>query len=156
MLLLAALLLSGSSMTVSAQERQTEKAAEAAKIRQTLLSGKYKIDIKRAVPFAERTIDLTPSYSIAVRNDSLFSDLPYYGRAYSIPYGGGKGLTFNAPLSHYKVKTTKKGRTDISFKCRTEEDTYDFTLRVYDNGNSSVDVSMLNRQPIGFHGEIAD
>ena len=43
-----------------------------------------------------RSRALTSDYSIEIRNDSVFSYLPYFGVAYNVPYGGGKGLIFNA------------------------------------------------------------
>jgi len=38
---------------------------------------------------------LTSPYSVEIRNDSIISHLPYYGRAYSIPYGGGDSSFFS-------------------------------------------------------------
>ena len=35
---------------------------------------------------------LTSDYSLEIRNDSVYSYLPYFGVAYNVPYGGGKGL----------------------------------------------------------------
>ena len=51
---------------------------------------------------------LTSDYSLEIRNDSVYSYLPYFGVAYNVPYGGGKGLNFSAPLSEYTSTYSKK------------------------------------------------
>ena len=77
-------------------------------------SENYKIDVNTAMPMRGRSIPLTSSYSLTIRNDSVISYLPYYGRAYSIPYGGGDGLNFKAILQKYKWKWIKRN-TVIKF-----------------------------------------
>ena len=76
------------------------------------------------LPMKGRSRSLTSNYSVEVRNDSVFSYLPYFGEAYNIPYGGGKGLIFNAPISQYQTKHLKKGKVQINFKVNNEEDKY--------------------------------
>ena len=93
-------------------------------------------------------------YSLEIRNDSVISYLPYYGRAYSIPYGGGNGLNFKAPLKEYNMKLDKKGNSVITFTARNPEDKFDFRVKVYSNGSTSIDVNMQNRQSISFQGEL--
>lgn len=89
-----------------------------------------------------------------IRNDSVISYLPYYGRAYSIPYGGGEGLNFKAPLTDYKLEWDKKETAKIKFSARSEEDRFDFSIDVFSNGSSSIFVNMQNRQSISFQGEL--
>ena len=101
-----------------------------------------------------RSIPLTSLYSLEIRNDSVISYLPYYGRAYSIPYGGGNGLNFKAPLKEYNMKLDKKGNSVITFTARNPEDKFDFRVKVYSNGSTSIDVNMQNRQSISFQGEL--
>ena len=47
-----------------------------------------------------------------------FSQLPYFGRAYSIPYGGGQGLMFNAPIDQYTMAMGKRGAAKINFTAK--------------------------------------
>ena len=72
-------------------------------------SENYRIDINTAYPRRGRMIPLTSIYSVTIRNDSVFSQLPYFGRAYSIPYGGGQGLMFNASIDQYTMAMGKRG-----------------------------------------------
>ena len=108
----------------------------------------------RALPARGRSVTLTSPYSVEIRNDSVISYLPYYGRAYSIPYGGGEGLNFKAPLTDYKLEWDKKETAKIKFSARSEEDKFDFIIDVFSNGSSSIFVNMQNRQSISFQGEL--
>ena len=80
--------------------------------------------------------------------------LPYYGRGYNIPYGGGEGLDFDAKIEDYQQKTGKKGNYEIKFSARTREDFYTFYIDVYNNGSSSIHVNMQRRQSIDFLGNL--
>ena len=74
---------------------------------------------------------LTSDYSLEIRNDSVYSYLPYFGVAYNVPYGGGKGLNFSAPLSEYTSTYSKKGNAKITLKVRNEEDNYLYNIIIY-------------------------
>ena len=67
----------------------------------------------QTMPIRGRNITLSTPYPLEIRNDSVFSYLPYYGRAYSVPYGGGSGLIFNAPLKEYTMDLDNKGKAVI-------------------------------------------
>ena len=95
--------------TLSAQQSKKEKKEPVMKL---IESENYKIDVNTAMPMRGRSIPLTSSYSLTIRNDSVISYLPYYGRAYSIPYGGGDGLNFKAILKEHNVQN----RQSISFQ----------------------------------------
>ena len=103
------LLITAMSMpTLSAQTKKEKKELKKQAVEKLVTSGKYKINVNRALPARGRSVTLTSPYSVEIRNDSVISYLPYYGRAYSIPYGGGEGLNFKAPLTDYKLEWDKK------------------------------------------------
>ena len=97
--------------TLSAQSKKEQKKEAVKKL---IESENYKIDVNTAMPMRGRSIPLTSSYSLTIRNDSVISYLPYYGRAYSIPYGGGDGLNFKAILKEYNMEMDKKGNAVIT------------------------------------------
>lgn len=148
------LITAAGSSTLSAQSRREKKELRKQAVEKLIESGKYKIEVDKAFPARGRSVSLTSPYSIEIRNDSVFSYLPYYGRAYSIPYGGGEGLNFKAPLADYKPEWNKKGTAVIQFTARSPEDRFDFKVDVFDNGSSSIYVNMQNRQAIHFLGEL--
>ena len=117
------LLITAMSMpTLSAQTKKEKKELKKQAVEKLVTSGKYKINVNRALPARGRSVTLTSPYSVEIRNDSVISYLPYYGRAYSIPYGGGEGLNFKAPLTDYKLEWDKKETAKIKFSARSEED----------------------------------
>ena len=149
------LLITAMSMpTLSAQTKKEKKELKKQAVEKLVTSGKYKINVNRALPARGRSVTLTSPYSVEIRNDSVISYLPYYGRAYSIPYGGGEGLNFKAPLTDYKLEWGKKETAKIKSSARSEEDKFDFSIDVFSNGSSSIFVNMQNRQSISFQGEL--
>ena len=117
-----------------------EKAAEqAAMVRNMLSERHYRIGVNFMYPFRGSSRSLISDYFIEVRNDSLISHLPYFGEAYDLPYGGGQGLNFSERIGSY---------ADYS------EDIFIYTINVFDNGRSSIDVRSRKRDPISFSGEM--
>ena len=140
--------------TLSAQTKKEKKELKKQAVEKLITSGKYKIDVNGALPARGRSVMRTSPYSVEIRNDSIISHLPYYGRAYSIPYGGGEGLNFKAPLTDYKLDWDKKGTAKIKFTARSTEDKFDFDIDIFSNGSSTIFVNMQNRQSINFQGEV--
>lgn len=114
----------------------------------------YKVDFDRAYPMSAPTLPLNYPYFVSVIGNRVESFLPYFGRAFTIPYGGGEGLRFEAPISDYRERVRKNGSREISFRARTNEDRYDFTLTVFPLGQCDLNISPGLKQPISFSGEI--
>ena len=141
--------------TLSGQNKKEKKELKKEAVTGVLESANYKINVDAALPMGGQYITLSTPYSLEVKNDSLFSYLPYYGRAYNIPYGGGKGLIFNALIENYRMDIHPKGNAAIRFSARSPEDYCNFHIKVFDNGSVTIDVTMQKRQAISFRGEIA-
>ena len=140
--------------TLQAQNREERKELKEQTVKEKIESENYRIDINTAYPRRGRMIPLTSIYSVTIRNDSVFSQLPYFGRAYSIPYGGGQGLMFNAPIDQYTMSMEKRGAAKINFTAKSPEDQFKFRITIYSNGSSSIDVDMQNRESISFSGDL--
>ena len=84
-------------------------------------NGRFTIEVDRALPMGGRTVHLTTPYSLEMRGDSAISYLPYFGRAYSLPYGGGDGMRFEESINDYQSTFDKKGTARIKFVARTKE-----------------------------------
>lgn len=153
-LLLLLALLPGMGTPLSAQSRKEKKEQKKEAVVRSIRSGHYKIDVQTALPKSGPSVPLSARFSLEIRNDSVLSDLPYFGRAYSIPYGGGDGLQFSAPVQGYTVEIDKKGTADIRFMVRNSEDQYEFSTKIYSNGSTSIQVNMQRRQSINFHGQL--
>lgn len=139
-----------------AQSKQEKKEQKEQAVKTVMESGRFTIDVNRAIPMKGRSVNLTSPYSLELRGDSVVSYLPYFGQAYSVPYGGGKGLRFDAPISEYKLSYKKKGVAEIQFRARTDEDYYTFNISVFPTGSATIHVTPVNKQSITFYGEVAE
>lgn len=146
------LLLGGQSL--SAQSKQEKKEAKEKAVKEQIESGHFRIQVDRAIPAAGRAVNLTTLYSLELRGDSVMAYLPYFGRAYSLPYGGGEGMSFEAPASEYELTYDKKEAARIRFKARTDEDLYTFNLRVFPGGSATINVIPVHKQAIQYQGEL--
>lgn len=139
-----------------AQSKKEKKEQKENEVKELLDSGRYTIEVNRALPVGGSSINLTSPYSLELRDDSVISYLPYFGRAYTVPYGGSNGLRFDEPVTNYSITYDKKKKKAlVKFEVRTSEDNYTYSVDVFMNGNSIIHVQPLNKQSITFHGEIA-
>ena len=148
---LALVLLSGCA---TSEERAARAAEQAAKVKTALTERNYKISVDRMYPMRGSSKTVSYGYSVEVRNDSLISYLPYFGRAYSVPYGGGKGLNFSERIGSYEEALLKNGKHHIEIGVTNEEDTYLYTIDVFDNGSSTIAVQSRQRESISYSGRI--
>lgn len=151
--IIAALTLASCSTAdnVARDERRREKAGMVA---ESIESGRYRVGIRTAYPIRGAAVQVTGDYGLEVSGDSVTVYLPYFGRGYTLPYGGGKGLNFKALTTEYDVRKMKRGRTRVEFSTRNDEDTYRFTVDVFDNGQVSIDVQPQQRSRISYSGEL--
>lgn len=116
----------------------------------------YKIVVDYMLPVQGTSKALNTNYSLTVKGDTLISYLPYFGRAYSVPYGGGAGLNFDAFLFDYEAASDEKGIVRIRFKSKSEGDIYRYQIQIFDNGKATIYVDSNNRQSITYYGKLDD
>ncbi|MCD8194077.1 MAG: DUF4251 domain-containing protein [Tannerellaceae bacterium] len=138
-----------------AQSKKELKAEKEQLVKQLVENDCFHIKVDRAIPQQGGSKYLTSPYSVEICGDTVKSYLPYFGRAYSVPYGGGKGLIFDSQITDYKRTYDKKGTANIRFSTRTEEDNYKFQIEIFTNGSARINVVPVNRQPISFHGDVS-
>jgi hypothetical protein len=152
---LAAVVLAAAGCGTSKQAVMSEAdMVTAAQIDTMLAERLYTVYFQRAYPMGGPSFMLTHPYFISVIDDRVESFLPYFGRAYTIPYGGGEGLRFAAPISDYTDEVKRNGRRVISFDAATREDRYRFSLTVFPVGSCNLTVTAGQKQSISFSGEI--
>jgi hypothetical protein len=127
-----------------------------AQVKQQIESQRYSISVDYMLPNRAAARSLTTLYSLAVRGDTLISYLPYFGRAYSIPYGGGSGLIFTATLIDYSFSFNYKGTARISLRARSESDIFLFYIEVFSNRRANIRVTSNNREGISFSGQLEE
>jgi len=151
--LISLVVISWSSCAIS-EEKAAQMADLSANVTNALNNRDYKIAIDRMYPMRGSSRHVSFGYSVEVKNDTLVSYLPYFGRAYNVPYGGGKGLNFSAPIGSYQEFMIRNGLRRIEICVTNDEDTYLYTIEVFDNGSSSVDVRARQRERISYSGNV--
>jgi hypothetical protein len=151
--LLAMVMMTSCGITSKATLSEVDKAN--AEVVTSMLENKvYKMDFDRASSMARASFSLNYPYYVSVIHDRVESFLPYFGRAYNVPYGGGEGLNFTAPISDYKMTQDRKGRWVVTFDARTTEDLYQFRIEIYPAGSTYLSVSSTQKQVMSFNGKV--
>jgi len=140
--------------TLTSAERAERDAKTAQAVKKALTERQFTVDIQMMYPRRGKAVNVTSDYSLQVKGDTLVSYLPYFGRAYNVPYGGGKGLNFTAPIKEYQAVKGSKGNTQVLIRVDSEEDILTYTLDIFSNGSTSIDVTARNRESISYSGQM--
>jgi len=137
---------------VFGQDKQpTKSEIKAEKVEKSIKSGRYEITVNQVNPMTGRVRHLTSDYSVRISGDSCYVYLPYFGRAYSLPYGGDGGIKVTNVMENYKMNKEGKSYT-ISFSAKGNDDTFRFSVSVWINGSTEINVTSNNRQTISYSG----
>ena len=148
------IMMAGLMVVACATLTPAEKAELTKKVNAALDDRHYTINIRTMSPMRGPTRTVTNPWTVEVKGDTLVSYLPYIGRAYNVPYGGGKGLNFSAPIADYQETVGAKNIRHIRLTVNNDEDSYLYTFAVYDNGNTSIDIQSKERDAISFSGDM--
>ena len=152
MVLLTMMLVACSSLTPAEKAERRAKRAQA--VEQALAARHYRVSVNMMYPRNGKAKTVSSDYGLEVKGDTLVSYLPYFGRAYNVPYGGGKGLNFTETFTEYHSKKLSNGATQVLIKVKNEEDVYDFILEIFDNGSTSIDMNSRERESINYSGNM--
>lgn len=139
---------------ITTAERDAMEALKARRVDSLVGSRYFGIEVNAAFPQRGSMQRLNYDYGIQVHGDTLRSYLPYFGRAYQIPYGGGKGLDFEAPMKRWELQEGKNGQKKLVMWAENEEDAYVYTLKIYSGGNIDLTVDSRQRDRIHYTGRI--
>lgn len=134
--------------------KEQMRAARAQHVRECIDNKDFKIVVDRMYPLRMPVKHLTSLYSLEVKGDTIVSYLPYFGRAYYVPYGGGKALNFTGIMDYCERQQGRNDETFIEIGVTNDEDTYVYLITIFDNGTTSIDVRARNREQISFSGEM--
>lgn len=131
----------------------TTSPEDAVKIQERLDARSFRVDVEFMLPRRGGQQALTSPYGITVNDGRIISALPYVGQAWDLPYGGGKGLNFQAPIDTYMEERTANKRT-IVITTDNEEDYVVYRLEVYNNGKADLMVRSQHREQIDYRGRL--
>jgi hypothetical protein len=138
-------------LTGTAQNKKDKKA----QIKSIVEAQNYVFKAQSALPTAGAVRQLNGDYDLRISKDTIFSDLPYFGRAYTAPLNPSEGpLRFISTDFQYSIATRKKGGWNVTITPKDVQDPRQLNMSIFDNGTASVVVTSYNRQPISFNGYV--
>lgn len=149
------------SMPALAQNsKKSEKAARLEEHFQTTLrlieSGQFHIEIDRVYPQSGHDVSrFNPSGYITITDTLAKGRLPFFGRAYSLPYGEGGGIEFDGPVRDRKMQIKQKRKTHFilyAFTVSGKNDIYEISLNIGPEGECTVNLISNNRTQISYSG----
>jgi len=150
-MLLSIVLTAGCS---SSRLTKAEKASMEAAVREALDNRQFTVEVNYVLPSNGKAHFLSSQYELTIDHEMINSYLPFFGRAYNIPYDGGKGLIFKSTISEYVEKRDETNKTMIKIKTSNDEDRYDYYIEVFPSGKANITVMSMRRQQIAFQGEL--
>lgn len=156
LLLWTALMLPASAQKKQAIQAQSEKQFQ--QMTELVNSLHFEIKIDRVYP--QNGMDVSrfnPEGVISITDSTAKGHLPYFGRAYSLPYGGDSGIEFDNKIknSEIEIKERRKRKTILyRFEVPAKNDLYRFILTISPNGTTRVEMNSNNRTPISYSGDI--
>ncbi len=161
---LAALLLFAPAPPAIAQklskEEKARQAEEAFKSIRTLIESRaFQIEINRVFPASGKDVSrFNPRGKISINDTLAKGHLPFFGRAYSLPYGESGGIEFDGKIRDEKIKTIekKKKRSIVyTFSVTGKNDHYQFTIEAAGGNNCTVSLNSNNRAHISYSGTVS-
>lgn len=143
----------GITGSMSKAERQIYVANQ---VYDNLSNRQYTIEVDAMKPLRGSMRMLNDRYELTVKADTVVSYLPYFGDVYRVnPYSQQIGLNFTGTIYDYVATMVQQGQYRISFKTKTQEDTYVYNIDLYDNGKSDINVYGDFHDAISFTGQMA-
>ncbi|WP_243232620.1 DUF4251 domain-containing protein [Flavobacterium pectinovorum] len=131
-LLVLLVILSPLSLPVLAQEKskkelKAERELQKRKEIQALVDSKnFVFEAQKVIPQGGRFLNLDyNTYFLKFNETKTTCDLPFFGRAFNVPYGGGDGgikfegvpedISIEKKKKSYNIKATVKGKDDVYY-----------------------------------------
>lgn len=139
----------------SAAKKKAQADKEAA-MKQILDSQDFTFTAQQANPMRGTSINLTSSYDVRVKKDSLIAYLPYFGRAYmGVAYNQTQSpLQFTSTKFTYDSVVKKNGNREITIKFNDNKEVRQMVISTSLSGYATTTVMSNNRDPITFYGVV--
>lgn len=138
------------------QERAERRAKMKQAVEEAVTNRQLHIDIRsmNTLRYGARTV--MSSFFLELRRDTLRSYLPYLGQAHQAPISSPSiGLNFEAPVLRLTESRPKANLSRIEIDVKSQEDSYHYTIELFDTGDAYIHVNSQHRDPISFDGTIA-
>lgn len=138
-------------------ERQEKENARVEALKKIIEDQHYVFVAQSTTPMNGRTRQLTSTYQVKVTKDTIDSDLPYFGRAYTAPIGETQGgIYFTTKDFEYSKKDGTKGGWDIIIAPKNVKNVDRMILNISNSGYGTLQVTSNTRQMISFYGQVRE
>ena len=99
--------------------------------------------------------NLSTNYDLVFDSLRVKAYLPYYGRAYSVPFGGDGGVKFDQAVNEIDKRWNKRKKMyTIKTEVSDPQDSYSIYLTASPGGYGDLKINFRNRQMISYYGRI--
>jgi hypothetical protein len=137
------------------QIKEEQKKEQIEKIREIVRSKNFVFKAETVNGVNSRTKNLTTDFGVEVRNDSVFSYMPYYGNTYSRDYTShtDSPMGFIQPIDSYSMKKTNKGY-HIDIDVTNNHDVINLKFHINKDGETTLSANSINRSSVSYTGFI--
>jgi hypothetical protein len=150
----------GSCWVMAQKKSRSQRNTEAfARLTQLIDSKQYRFEADFAYPSSYPVVNLSTNPNSLDVKDSIGEVwLPFFGRAYSVPYGDSEGgIHCKGFMQNYNVKINERRyKYQIQFEIIGKSDVYRFFLEAYAGGGASLNVICKDRSPITYQGKLKE
>jgi len=137
-------------------DKQEKENARIEALKQIVEARRFEFIAQTTTPTNGRTRQIS-NYSLKIKKDTIDSDLPYYGRAYTATIGSTEGgIRFTSTDFEYSSKDGAKGGWDIIIVPKGVRDVQQMTLSLSNSGYGTLRVNSNTRQMISFYGYVEE
>lgn len=139
----------------SKKELKAEKEQQQQKEIEALINSKsFVFEAQKVNPQGGRVIILDyNTYFLKFDTEKTTSDLPFFGRAFNVAYGGDGGIKFEGVPENIKIEKKKKSYI-LKATVKGKDDVYNLTFSIFLNGGATLFVNSNNKASISYDGEI--
>ncbi|MEN2413578.1 DUF4251 domain-containing protein [Flavobacterium mesophilum] len=148
------------SFSVLAQEKskkelKAERELQKQKEIEALIDSKnFAYEAQKATPQGGRLLNLDyNTYFLDFNETKTTCDLPFFGRAYNVAYGGDGGIKFEGVPENTKIEKSKK-KIIVRSTVKGKDDVFDLLFTIFFDGSASLSITSNNRGSISYDGEI--
>lgn len=135
--------------------RKEKKAKQQLEMSQLIQNGRFRFVARTANSELGNFNHLSSNYELVFDSLQVKAFLPYYGRAYSVPFGGSGGVKFELTAKSINRKWNEKKKLFIlSTELADSQDSYSIFLTISLNGFADLNINFRNRSWISYYGTI--
>lgn len=134
--------------------KETDQSFSQDNLIQAIHDNRWTFTANNASPSYGNSRNLTGGYFITIKNDTIVSALPYYGKLNSASGAlEGNPLDFKSTGFAVKKEEKKAGEWMVNIE-RPDKEVQLMTFTLFDNGSAQLNVIMTNRTGISFSGRV--